>query len=316
MKPLRSFLFWRWRGNTIKPTHYESGQEMTAQSVCAVIVTYNPQPTFIDNIVAVAEQVGHVVVVDNGSCGETQQHLQELETRLGCKVIRNHQNLGIAAALNLGVNHAIEAGFDWIATFDQDSHVSDGFISQMLETYQQAAHPEKVAIVAPTYVDRESGIRVQSTQRSNGEIITTMTSGSMIPTSAIQVLGAFDESLYMDYVDTDFCLRARQKGMLIPQSPAVLSHSLGRTTFHRFLGIRFGVTNHSANRRYYITRNRLRLLKRYAADWPWVWREIKAMLLQSAKVVLIEDDKGRKIRAMVAGTFDGLSGKVGKRVEL
>jgi rhamnosyltransferase len=284
--------------------------------VCAVIVTYNPRPTFIDNIAALRPQVDHVVVVDNGSSGGTEQRLQVLEGRQDCTVIRNHHNLGIAAALNLGVNHAIEAGFDWIATFDQDSRVSDGFISQMLETYRQAPHPEKVAIIAPTYVDRESGIRVQSTRRGNGEIITTMTSGSMMPTSAIQVLGAFDESLYMDYVDTDFCLRARQKGMLIPQSPGVLSHSLGRTTFHRFLGIRFGVTNHSAERRYYITRNRLRLLRRYAADWPWVWREIKAMLLQAAKVVLIEDDKWRKIRAMVAGTLDGLSGKVGKRVEL
>src|ERR1700722_12984646 len=141
---------------------------MTAQSVCAVIFTYNPQPTFIDNIVAVAEQVGHIVVVDNGSCGETQQRLQELETRLGCKVIRNHQNLGIAAALNLGVDYAIRAGFDWVAAFDQDSCVTNGFISQMLETYQQAAHPEKVAIIVPTCVDRESGIHVQCMRTGNG----------------------------------------------------------------------------------------------------------------------------------------------------
>jgi rhamnosyltransferase len=289
---------------------------MTAQSVCAVIVTYKPPPTFIDNIVAVAAQVGHVVVVDNGSSGETEKQLQELETRLGCKVIRNHQNLGIAAALNLGVNHAIEAGFDWIATLDQDSRVSDRFISQMLETYQQAAHPEKVAIIAPSCVDRESGVYVPCMRTGNGEIITTMTSGSMLPASTIQVLGAFDEILFMDYVDIEFCLRARQKGMLILQSPAVLFHSLGRTTFHRFLGVAFGVTNHSAERRYYITRNRLRLLRRYAADWPWVWREIKAMLLQGAKVVLMEDDKWRKLRAMVAGTADGLSRKVGKQVEL
>ncbi|MGB0109498.1 MAG: hypothetical protein WBP52_13450, partial [Terriglobales bacterium] len=53
--------------------------KVTAQSVCAVIVTHNPRPTFIDNIVAVAAQVGHVAVVDNGSGGETEQLLQELE---------------------------------------------------------------------------------------------------------------------------------------------------------------------------------------------------------------------------------------------
>jgi rhamnosyltransferase len=190
MKPLRSFLFWRWRGNTIKPIHYENSREMTAHSVCAVIVTYNPQPTFMDNIVAVAQQVGHVVVVDNGSSGETQQLLHELQTRLGCSVIRNHQNLGIAAALNLGVNHAIRAGFDWITAFDQDSCVSDGFISQMLATYQEAAHPEKVAIIAPTCVDRESSIQIKMMRSTNGEVLLAMTSGSMMPSSTLRNVGA------------------------------------------------------------------------------------------------------------------------------
>ena len=73
-------------------------------------------------------------------------------------MIRNHQNLGIAAALNLGVKHAIGVGFDWVCTFDQDSRVSEGFIFKMLETYQQAPHPEKVALLAPSYRDRGSGV--------------------------------------------------------------------------------------------------------------------------------------------------------------
>lgn len=289
---------------------------MTAQSVCAVIVTHNPRPTFIDNIVAVAAQVGHVAVVDNGSGGETEQLLQELEKRLGCKVIRNHQNLGIAAALNLGVKHAIGVGFDWVCTFDQDSRVSEGFIFKMLETYQQAPHPEKVALLAPSYRDRGSGVDLRLKRAANGEILTAMTSGSMMLSSAIQKLGFFDESLYIDAVDIEFCLRARRKGMLILQSPAVLLHSLGRTKYYHWFGLRFGVTNHSAGRRYYMTRNRLRLLMRYAADWSWTWRESRAMLLDVAKIVLAEDNKWRKFRAMAAGTADALSGKVGKHIEL
>lgn len=289
---------------------------MIAQAVCAVMVTYNPRATFIENIAAVAAQVGHVVVVDNGSSGETEQHLQELDTRPGCTVIRNRQNLGIAAALNLGVNHAIEAGCDWIATFDQDSRVSDGFISQMLETYQQAPHPEKIAVIAPTCVDRESGNRIRMLRSSNGEVLLAMTSGSMMPSSAIRDIGRFDESLFMDYVDVEFCLRARQKGMLILQSPAILLHSLGRITFHSFFGLVFGVTNHSAGRRYYITRNRLRLLMRYAADWPWTWRESRAMFFDSAKIVLMEDNKWKKLRAVAAGTADALLGHMGKQIEL
>jgi rhamnosyltransferase len=287
-----------------------------ALRVCAVIVTYNPQPTFIENVTAVAAQVGQVVVVDNGSSGETVQQLQELETRQVCKVIRNGQNLGIAAALNLGVKYAMETGFDWIATFDQDSRVSDGFISQMLEIYQRAAQPEKVAIIAPTCVDRGSGNRIKVLRSRNGQILVVMTSGSMMPSSAIRDAGAFDESLFMDYVDVEFCLRVRKKEMLILQSPAILFHSLGCIKFHSFFGLSFGVTNHSAGRRYYITRNRLSLLRRYATDWPWVWRESRAMLIDVAKIVLLEDNKWKKFRAVVVGTVDALLDKMGKQIEL
>jgi rhamnosyltransferase len=147
----------------------------------------------------------------------------------------------------------------------------------------------------------------------NGEILHTMTSGSMMPSSAIQKLGVFDESLYMDYVDVEFCLRARRKEMLILQSPAVLFHSLGRTTQHRLFGCCFGTTNHSAARRYYITRNRLRLLMNYTGDWPWVWRDIRAMLAETAKIALAEDNKWKKIQAMAAGTADALNGRTGKK---
>jgi rhamnosyltransferase len=292
-----------------------SSPQSEAHSVCAVTVTYNPGPMFIENIVAVAAQVGHVVVVDNCSAGETGKWLRELETQ-GCKVIRNQENLGIAVALNLGVKYALEAGFDWVCTLDQDSRVSDGFILKMLETYRQSNEPEKIAVLAPTYRDRDSGVDLRLKRSRNGQVLTAMTSGSIMPSSTIRKLGLFDESLYIDAVDIEFCLRARRNGMLILQSPAVLLHSLGRTTYYQLFGLRVGVTNHSVGRRYYMTRNRLRLLVRYASDWSWTWQESRTMLLDATKIVLAEDNRWRKFCAMALGTIDALRGKVGKQVEL
>jgi rhamnosyltransferase len=289
--------------------------KIAAQSICAVVVTYNPGPGFVGNIEALATQGVEIVLVDNGSAIEKEKHLQELETRSGCKVIRNGQNLGIAAALNQGMNYAMEAGFDWICTFDQDSRICEEFFETMLDTYQQAPSPEKIALITPRYVDRETGIHLRL-RRAGGEILTTLTSGSMMPSSAIRKLGLFEESLYIDAVDTEFCLRARRNGMLIVQSPAVLLHSLGHTTYHDLLGLHFGTTNHSPGRHYYITRNRLRLLSRYAADWPWFWREIRGMIFDDAKIMLVEPNKWRKFRAMAAGAADALSGRFGKQIEL
>jgi len=289
--------------------------KIAAHSICAVVVTYNPGLGLVGNIEALAAQGADVVLVDNGSANETEQYLQELEARLGCKVIRNRQNLGIAAALNLGVHYATEAGFDCVCTFDQDSRVCEEFFWKMLETYRQAPHPEKIALISPRYVDRETGVHLRLRCAGN-EILTTLTSGSMVPSSAIRRLGLFEESLYIDAVDTEFCLRARRNGMLILQSPAVLLHSLGHTTYHHLLGFRFGTTNHPPGRHYYITRNRLRLLSRYAADWPWFWREIRGMICDDAKIMLVEPNKWTKFRAMAAGAVDALSGRFGKQIEL
>jgi rhamnosyltransferase len=138
----------------------------------------------------------------------------------------------------------------------------------------------------------------------------------MIPLRAIEELGGFDESLFMDYVDIEFSLRARRKGMGILESQAILYHALGRETYHRFCGVSFRSTNHSAARRYYITRNRVRLLARYIRDWPWMWRESKAFLSETIKIAMVEDRKWDKLGAIAAGVRDALLGKVGKRAKL
>jgi rhamnosyltransferase len=285
-------------------------------STCALVVTYNPGATIIANIDAVKPQVGYLVVIDNGSLEGASPSLATLEALPGCTVIRNNRNLGIAAALNLGVRYALDKEFEFVFTFDQDSKVSETFVSQMLDTYMRAPNRDRVALIAPRYVDQESGMPGKLMRSGNNTILATMASGSMIPLHVIREVGDFDESLFMDYVDFDFCLRTRRQGMHILQSTAVLFHSLGRTTYYRFLGLAFGATNHSAARRYYITRNRFRLMARYAADWSWTWREVRAVLFELVKIILVEDDKRAKLRAMITGSFDALTGKTGKTIDL
>ena len=289
---------------------------LSTYSVCAVIVTYHPEAAVIENIAAVYSQANGVVVVDNGSNPNSLRLLRDAAKTLGFHLIENGENLGIAAALNVGVKWGLEHEYPWVILFDQDSRVSERFIEQMLETYYEATSSSRIAIIAPTYIDRNTGVRVRLMRSSNGEVLTTMTSGSLSPLSIFLECGYFDESLYMDYVDIEYCLRVRRKKMLIRQSRAELFHSLGRTTYHRFFNLRFGATNHSARRRYYITRNRLRLLARYFEDFPWLWRESLATLSDAIKVILVEKDRGEKISAMAKGVRDASLERTGRQFEL
>ena len=295
-----------------------SGPEVNAGgSVCAVIVSYNPSSAVLKNIAALRTQVGSIVVVDNGSSHEHLAMLRNGRSQCGFELIENGSNLGIAVALNVGVREGKAKGCSWVVLFDQDSSVEPGFIHLMLTTIENAPNPSQIGIVCPVYLDTNTGVIFPVQRSKTGEVLSAMTSGSLIPVKVFERIGSFDESLFMDYVYIEFCLRSRRAGYSIVQSPrAVLYHSLGRITRHRLLGRWFGSTNHSAARRYYITRNRLWVLWQFLRDWSWSPKETRSVIAETVKILLVERDRLAKLKSIMLGFTDALRGRMGKRLDL
>jgi rhamnosyltransferase len=290
---------------------------MSGDSVSAVIVSYNPSSDVLGNIAALRSQVDSIVVVDNGSSEQSLMMLRDGRSEFDFELVENGCNLGIAVALNLGVNEVKARGSFWVALFDQDSTVEPGFIDLMRKAYEGSADPSKVGIVCPSYLDGLAGMILPLPRSKTSEIVATPTSGSLIPVNLFDKLGAFDESLFMDYVDVEFSLRSRRAGYKIVQSPqATLHHSMGHITRHRIFGRWFASTNHSPARRYYITRNRLRLLASFLGDWSWSPKETRSAILETIKIVLVESDRLAKLKSIMLGFADALGGRTGKRFEL
>jgi len=287
-----------------------------AHSVCAVIVSYNPSLDVLGNIATLRSQVSSIVVVDNGSSEKHLAMLRGGRSQCGFELIENGANLGIAAALNIGVREVGAKGFDWAALFDQDSRVEPGFINSMLDACRTAPNPSQVGIVCPTYLDTSTGMVFPIQLSKAGEVLSAMTSGSLIPVQLFDRIGTFNEPLFIDYVDIEFCARTRRAGYRIVQSRAVLHHSLGRITRHRLFGRWFATTNHSATRRYYITRNRCWVLWQFMGDWSWSPREFHSALRDTIKVFLVEQDRPAKLKHMMLGFADALRGRMGKRFDL
>jgi rhamnosyltransferase len=290
---------------------------MPCHSVCAVIVSYNPTPEILDNIAAIRSQVNSVLVVDNGSLGEDLVMLRSARAQYDFELIENGCNLGIAAALNAGISQVKARGCSWAALFDQDSTVEPGFIDSMFQVFNECVNPSEVGILCPLYLDKETGMMMPITRSKAGEILSAMTSGSMIPVKLFDQVGTFNEALFIDYVDIEFSLRCRKAGYIIVQSArAILHHSLGRITRHRLLGHWFTSTNHSEARRYYITRNRLWVLGNFFRDWSWSLNELRGILMETVKVVFVEQHRLTKLKNISLGFADAISGKMGKRFEL
>jgi len=285
--------------------------------VCAVVVTYNPTSRLIENLNALVRQVREVAVVDNGSNAEGQRILIEALKLGRVSVLYNSENMGIAAALNRGVTYARDHGFYWVATFDQDSTASESLIHNMLSAWNGCPFRSEVPLIAPRYQDSNTGVisgYAKDSTAPYAEITTTITSGNLVQTKIFDKVGLFAEDFFMDYVDHEFCLRLRSKGCrLIEVWDAVLMHSLGNMTQHRVFGKTFKTFNHTPLRRYYATRNRIIVCRRYGLKFPrWLLKDLGNFFRELAGIVLFETKAGAKIAAVIRGMSDGLLGKTGK----
>lgn len=294
---------------------------ITKDKICAVVVTYNPDATVLANVRALLEQAQEVVVVDNGSRAPFCDHVKILDQFHGVTVQWNGANLGIAAALNIGVKWALNKGYAWIATFDQDSTITPNMFSKMAATYDQCADKDNIAILCPRYRDHASGyIILNRTRRlihtTGAEVFWTMTSGNLVNGRVFDVVGDFKTELFIDLVDFEFCLRCRRHGYRIVESQtAWLNHSLGSPRRIQFFGTTQLLSNHSAVRRYYWSRNMVWILRHY---WPFLCRhsrsayiELKYSVLSFGALVLFDSDRSHKLRHVMRGLYDGLRGKLG-----
>lgn len=290
-------------------------------SVGAVVVSYHPAAEILANVATLLEQVDEVVVVDNGSGSETRQLLEKLRGTPKVSIIYNPENMGIAAALNLGVRLIKSAGHEWVATFDQDSKVAPGMIKAMLQAYTACPEPAKVASLSPRYQNQATGQLTGSAAKSvqddslpYAEVLVVITSGNLLKLDIFDAVGYFDESLFIDYVDTEFCLRCAAHGyQILEVKDAILMHCIGFPAQHSILGTVRATANHSSLRRYYIARNGVYVHRKFALSQPaWVVQDIYRFLKVTVMWLLFERERGKKLAATFRGIIHGMSGKMGK----
>lgn len=284
--------------------------------VAAIIVSYNPDSNLFDSINLLLNQVEKVIIVDNGSKEKYVKYIKSInEDKI--EIILNKENLGIATALNIGIRKALENGYEWILTMDQDSKASPDMVKKMFNVYNSINREERKDILSifPNFVDeRIQSIEENSNMNSYEYVDADITSGNLLRKEVFEKVGFFDDSLFIDLVDTDFCMRLNEKGIkMIKIRDAVLYHSLGESkTIKGILGS-FNTSNHSALRRYYMTRNRFYIWEKYKGLNSFTLnRDKKLFKKEFVKIILGEKDKVNKIKMVLRGYKDYKKGIKGK----
>ena len=255
-----------------------------------------------------------MIAVDNGTSGTALESLRELTRGPKFTLIENGENVGIALALNQGVLECRRLGCQWVALFDQDSEVTDGFVEKMIEDFHQFRKSKDILQIVPRYLDPATGKEEPVSRYDDGGLFLTITSGSVFPISAFDQLGLFRKELFIYCVDDDFSLRIRAAGKYIGLSPnAVLLHQSGNPTYRRFMGRLIATKNYRPESRYYYGRNKVWLLRTYWRHFPrLIVPTLRQLFTIPFKIALMEEKPWPKVSMFYRGVLHGLAGRMGK----
>lgn len=292
----------------------ELGEKSMHNDVCCVIVTYNIGEDFLKCFNSIVDQVDKVIIVDNGSDEETISVLKSLEGGEKTEVIYNSENLGIASALNSGVKRAEELKAKWVLTMDNDSISTTNMVEAMINTYEALDYEKKNKVVSLTTVHIETGYTEISendkesdlNDKSYKQIDVCITSGNLVKTEVFKEVNYFEEKLFIDSVDFDFCFKLKNLNYeLIQINGAKLLHRCGNADEKDLLLLKTGYTNHNYIRRYYMTRNRFYLWNKYKGiESQFIKVDKRAFYTEILKVILFEQDKKRKLKMIIKGIRD------------
>jgi rhamnosyltransferase len=286
----------------------------------AVVVFYHPDvECFIraNRLAAILP----VIVVDN-TPGASAEGAEGLDPSI--HYLASGINAGIATALNQGVDALRARGFGYALLFDQDSEPSASLLSGLLDAVRAlAGSGRKVAVVGPAYEDaRLSGVapfvrfgawrmtRVAPVGTEPLQVDFLISSGSCIDLSAWLAVGPMDASLFIDFVDVEWCVRARRAGFSVLGLPwLTMQHSLGDEPAS-LMGRRFAM--HSPFRHYFLFRNALALIL-YRRYMPLSWKlaELIKFPVRIVLYPLLSEHPVEQLKMIGRGIMDGMRNRLG-----
>lgn len=271
---------------------------MRKELIYAGIVSYNPDIDRLkQNIDAIIPQVTEVVIFDNGS-NNINQILDITGSKI--KVLRNEENMGIAFALNCLMKYG-EKKYQWMLSLDQDSVCEKDYVRKVMPYFSNI---DNIGIVAPVVVDCNIGIVGHNPKEKYTYVKTCITSGAFVKVSVWQQIRGYDESMFIDSVDFEFCYRVRKAGYKIIQVRDVqLQHAIGTSRKYKLLFWNINVYGHSVFRKYYIARNNVYYPLKHHLWLHFIRGNIRNLKLLVI-IVLYESEKKDKVISVFRGWRD------------
>ncbi len=292
----------------------------SAARVVAVCVAYQPDMERLTALIrATNPQVDRLLLIDNS------ENSNDVLGALARAEAVEHRwlggNRGLAQGFNAGIDEAIETRCTHVLLLDQDSIPAPDMVRCLLDgqTSAEKCGAPPIAAMGPCYQDARLGptrhVRFDRfppervNVKEQAEIFPVdmmISSGSLIPLEAFNRVGKMESSLFIDHIDTEWCLRAKHAGcILLAVQTASMEHLLGDRSARLF---RHELPVHNPERLFYVFRNSLLLYRRAYAPWQWIASDLRRLVIVFILHVVHGKPRWRAFTNMFKGILAGIRG--------
>ncbi len=272
--------------------------------LAGTVILFHPPESVFTNISTYIQGVEVLYIFDN-TPQKTVSIPEEMQSK--CRYLHNGENEGIAKKLNEAMRLALAAGYDYLLTMDQDSFFNENDLGKYKQIITDTSQRDNFSMFGIRYYELKDG---ENKKPSFNKLL--ITSGAIINLKIAESLGGFDEKLFIDGVDTDFCIHSFEKGyQTLLVNEFSLKHELGeekkvmtpllKSTFRKF---------HNPTRLYYIVRNHLYLRAKYPTQHQYLKNKI--VLNEIKNCLFYAQDFVNYLKAILLATKHFRKGILGK----
>jgi GT2 family glycosyltransferase len=181
------------------------------------------------------------------SCSLNEIKSDSFDPSVPLILIQSGSNLGFGCGNNVAMSFISRRGdgdYTWL--LNNDTVIEPGTISAMVQTAKAApgivgsvvryySHPEKVQAYGGGRLSYLTGSARLNSKRTRKPINFIFGASFMVDRSTLEQIGLFDEDIFMYFEEVEYCIRAKQRGILMSFSHANVYHkvqgSSGNTYF-------------------------------------------------------------------------------------
>ncbi|CAB1208093.1 glycosyltransferase [Acinetobacter bouvetii] len=298
--------------------------------ITALIVTFNRKELLLQCLQALlsqTQQSSKILIIDNASTDGTIEILQEKGwlANANIQLIALKENTGGAGGFSAGMKYAFDGGADYVWMMDDDAIPHQTALEELMKfatpnhIYGSLAVNGEYTAWNTTLLKENKKVNFKCEIPKLAEVQSLPFLGFLTSKEIYQDIGLPDSKYFISADDTEYCIRAQKSGYKIfICGQSVIDHPKAEYQEYRFLGKKINYVSLPSWKRYYDTRNRIFIAKKYFG-FRLYSQTLPSLIFRFFISLLNEKNKCQQMKAYFWGLYDGVflnGGKLHEKREL